>query len=99
MKIDDLSFEVEDGGRVYKCDVLEVVPNKKNKDEPYVVYTNYDLDDNDNFIKRYGRLINENGQFSIYTELTRDEIKYVNITREDEIVRYVNDTIEGVINE
>ncbi len=99
MNIDDLSFEIEDGGRVYKCDVLEVIPNKDNKDEPYVVYTNYDLDDDDNFIKRYGKLVMIDGEFNINTELSREEMKYIDITREDEIVKYVNETIEGAINE
>ena len=99
MNIDDLSFEVEDGGRKYKCDVLEVIPNKKNKDEPYVIYTNYDLDEDDNFVKRYGKLVTIDGQFNINTQLSTEEMKYINITREDEIVKYVNETIEGVINE
>ena len=98
MDIEDLSFEVEIDGKIYKCDVLEVIPNSKNSDEPYVVYTNYDLDENDEFLKFYGRLTEENDQFNIETNLTEEEMNYIDITREDEIVKYVNDSIQDALN-
>lgn len=99
MNFDDLSFEIETNGRKYKCDILEVVPNDKNSDEPYVVFTNYDLDENDNFREMYGKLISINDEFNIDTELSDEEIKYIDTTREDEIVKYVNSAIEDAINE
>lgn len=100
MKREDLSFKTKDeNGEEVINDILSVIPNSKNSDEPYVVYTDYDLDDNDEFIKHYAKLVKTNDQFSLLTNLTEEEIKYINNSLEDEIVKYVNDTIGDNINE
>lgn len=98
MNIDDFSFEIEDNGKKYKCDVLEVVPNDKSKDEPFVVYTNYDLNENDEFVELYGKLIEEDGKYNIIS-VSDEEEKYIDETRKNEVVKYVNNAIKEAIDE
>jgi len=59
MKYEDLSFNAinKDGIEVI-CDILCVVSNEKNSEEPYVIYTDYTMDEHDEFIKQYGKIIN-----------------------------------------
>ena len=48
MKYEDLSFTLkDDNGEDITCDILSVVPNEANLDEPYVVFTDYMLDEDD----------------------------------------------------
>ena len=95
MKYEDLSFITKDeNGEELINDITAVVPNINNSEEPYVVYTDYTLDSNGEFIKKYGRLMKEKENYYIETNLNFDEIDYINKTLNDEIVKYVNDTIE-----
>lgn len=93
MKYDDLSFEVEENGVVLKCDILEVIPNKNNSEEPYVIYTDYSLDDNDEFKEKYGKLVTNNDNYYIEVNLSSEEIKIIEESRDNEIIHYVNDII------
>lgn len=99
MNKEDFRFEVEKDGILFKCDILEIIPNNSNKEEPYIIYTTYELDENGDFLEYFGKLIEENGDFSVFTELTKDEIKYIEETRKDEMVKYVNNTLGDVLNE
>lgn len=93
MKYEDLSFEIEENGIVVKCDILEVIPNKNNSDEPYVIYTDYSLGDNDEFNEKYGKLISNDDNYYIEINLSSDEIKFIEKSRDNEIIHYVNDII------
>ena len=93
MKYEDLSFEIEENGMTLKCDILEVVPNKNNSDEPYVIYTDYSLDDNDEFKEKYDKLVSNNGNYYIEVNLSSDEIQFIEESRDNEIIHYVNDII------
>ena len=75
-----LSFDmkIEDGQDVV-CEVTTIVPNEDNPDEPYVVFTDNRLDENNNYIMQYGKLVN--GQ----TELI--------IIDDEEIIRLINEAI------
>ena len=97
MKYDDLSFEVEEDGKTFKCDILEVIPNKQNSEEPYVVYTNYMLDDQDQFVKKYGRLVKLDEEFYIETHVSDEEIQYIHNMEKEEVVEYVNQTIQEAL--
>ena len=97
MKYEDLSFEIVEDGVTLKCDVLEVIPNSNNSDEPYVVYTNYELDKNDEFIKKYGKLVSKNGHYYIETNLNSYDIDLISKMRNNEVVSYVNEIIENNI--
>ena len=58
MKYEDLSFTtVDENGIEMINDVTTIIPNKNNSSEPYVIFTDYTLDLNDEFVKKYGRLI------------------------------------------
>ena len=71
MDYKDLSFIVE--GEL--CDILEVIPiNGIN----YVTFTDYNLDENGEFLKYYGRVDKENDQY-LLTLITEEEtIKMIN---------------------
>lgn len=97
MKYENLSFEIIENDITFKCDVLEVIPNLKNNDEPYVVYTNYELDENDDFLKKYGKLVSKNGHYYIETNLNSYDIDLISKMRNNEVVSYVNDIIEDNI--
>lgn len=100
MNYEDLSFTtIDEDGEERINDITKVVPNMKNSDEPYVVYTNYSLDDHDEFINQYGRVIEENGQFMLETNLTKEEIAYIEEMLQDEVVQYVNDALEEALND
>ncbi len=71
MDYKDLSFIVE--GEL--CDILEVIPiNGIN----YVTFTDYNLDENGEFLKYYGRVDKENDEY-LLTVITEEEtIKMIN---------------------
>ncbi len=99
MNKEDLTFEIEKDGLNYKCDVTMVIPNDKNDDEPYVIFTTYEMDDKGEFLEYYGKLISNGEEYSVTTDLTKEEKKYIDELREDEIVSYVNTTIEENIDD
>ena len=64
MNLDDMSFEID--GR--QCDILKVVPiNHIN----YVIFTDYSLDENNNFIEYYGKVSKRNEDYEL--EVITDE--------------------------
>ncbi len=91
MNFDELSFEIVEDGRTYKCDIIKIINNLNNKEEPYVIFTNYDLDENDEFIEKYGKLVETDGNYYIETQLNDDDINYIEEMKNDEIVTHVND--------
>ena len=100
MKYDDLSFTVKyENGKELINDITAIIPNKDNDDEPYVTYTDYTLDENDEFNTYYGKIINKNGESTIENNLSIGEIAYIKESLQDEIVKYVNDTIMDNIDE
>lgn len=91
----DLSFtSVNEDGLEVINDIIRIVPNNNSKDEPYIVFTDYRLDDNDEFINQYGKIIGADNSYAIETNLTKEEIEYIKRMLEDEIVQYVNNAIE-----
>ena len=94
MKYEDLSFitKDEDENELIN-DIIAVVPNINNSEQPFIVYTDYTLEENDEFIKKFGKLMIENEKYYIETNLISEEIDYINKSLNDEIVKYVNDTI------
>ena len=100
MKYEDLSFTtVDENGIEMINDVTTIIPNKNNSSEPYVIFTDYTLDLNDEFVKKYGRLIYSDDSFFIETNLSDMEINYIKNMSEDEIVKYVNNAVEESLNE
>lgn len=73
MKYNDLSFEmVNDDGIEVKCDILSVVPDGE---KTYIVFTDYKLDDDNNFILQYGEIIENEGFIKVYDEKIIRRIK------------------------
>ena len=96
----DLSFTVknEDGEEII-CDVLSVVPNEENKNEPYVVFTDYLLDDNDEFILQFGRIIEDNGEYKLLGIEDKEIIKEIRNQLGDSVVSYVNKQFQDSLND
>ena len=100
MKYEDLSFtEKDEKGIEFINDITHVIPNSNNEEEPYVIYTDYTFDENDDFKKYYGKLVYDNGNYCIDKNLSKMEIAYINNNMEDEIVKYVNEVIGENLSE
>lgn len=95
MKYEDLSFTVKyDNGEELINDIIAVVPNPKNNEEPYVTFTDYTIDEEGEFNTYYGKLIQNEEGYQLNTSLTKEEEQYIKINLEEEITKYVNDTIQ-----
>jgi hypothetical protein len=57
------------------------------------------LNEDDEFINHYGKLICSNNSYSIETNITTEEEIYIEKMLEDEIVQYVNKALEERIYE
>ena len=69
MKYEDLSFTIKASkGEDVNCDVKKVITNEE---ETNVVFTNYFLDENDEFIMYYGKINEVNNEFQL--EVISDE--------------------------
>ncbi len=100
MKYEDLSFTIKDkDGQDVVCDIVSVVPNEENEDEPYVVFTDYMLDENDEFIMQYGKIVEENGNFALKTIEDQNIIDKIKELLADDVVSYVNNQIEENISD
>jgi len=95
MKYEDLSFTTvnEDGIEVI-CDITMVIPNSTNSEEPYVKYTDYTLDNNDEFIEKYGKIMNIEGDYILKTITEESIIEEIKKEENDEIVKYVNKEVQ-----
>ena len=100
MKYEDLSFEIknEDGLEV-ECDILSIVPNEENKNEPFVVFTDYMLDENDEFVLQFGKVVEENGNYLLEKVEDKDTVMKIREQLTDDIVSYVNKAVQDNLNE
>ena len=99
MKYEDLSFEmINDEGMEVICDITAVIPDPENSNEPYVTYTDYLLDENDNFKNYYGKVVVENGQPVLREIKDIETINKIIELSNDEVVKYVNDQIQENIS-
>ena len=100
MKYEDLSFTIKnDAGEDVICDIISVVPNEDKQDEPYVVFTDYMLDSNDEFVMQYGKVIEVDGEFVLKTINDENVVNKIKEALSDDIVSYVNDQIQENIHE
>lgn len=95
MKYEDLSFTIkDDNGEDITCDILSVVPNEANLDEPYVVFTDYMLDEDDEFVLEYGKLVKEGEDFNLVRVSDPKEIDIIKDGLKDDITAYVNKAVQ-----
>ena len=97
---DNFSFNtIDENGEEVINDVVSIIPSEDNSDEPYVVFTDYSLDDKDEFINKYGRLKkNMDGGFFLDLNLTSYEKSYIEKMLDDEIIKHVSEAIEENLN-
>ena len=100
MKYEDLSFNVknEDGTEI-GCDILSVIPNDENPEQPYVIFTDYTFDANDEFKEYYGKIIEINGEYTLQNITDEKVIEKIKEGLNDEVVKYVNDQIQENLSE
>ena len=80
MKYEDLSFTVtNDNGEEITCDIVSVVPNPDNDDNPYVVFTDYMLDENDEFVLQYGKLLKEGEDYTLVGVTDPKEVDFIKV--------------------
>ncbi|MBQ6135163.1 MAG: hypothetical protein IJI60_02475 [Bacilli bacterium] len=100
IKNKDLSFDIKtQDGEEMTCDILSVVPNEENKNEPYIVFTDYLLDENDEFILHFGKIMERDGEYQL---LGIEDIKTIQRIKEqlsDEIVSRVNKQFQDFLDE
>lgn len=99
MKYEDLSFTVNKDGVDLTCDVLSVVPNEENENEPYVVFTDYLLDENNEFILQYGKVIEVEGEYVLKNIEDETIIEKIKNALNDDVVNYVNTQIQDSIHD
>ena len=100
MKYEDLSFTVTNDDRIeVECDILSVVPNEDNKEEPYVVFTDYMLDEDDEFSLQFGKIVEENGEYALKSINDPAIIKLIREQLTDDIVSYVNEQVQNNLHE
>jgi len=95
MKYEDLSFTTvnKDGIEVI-CDILTVIPNPEKSEEPYVIYTDYTMDEKNEFVENYGKIINVEGEYVLKTITDPKLIDLIKREASDEIVQYVNKQVQ-----
>lgn len=100
MKYEDLSFTItNDNGMEVICDIISVVPNDENKEEPYVVFTDYMLDDNNEFVMQYGKVIEIDGEYVLKRIEDEQVVNKIKEALKDEVVDYVNRQVQENIDE
>ena len=94
MKYEDLSFTIKNKeGLDVICDIVSVVPNDDG-DEPYVVFTDYLMDENDEFITQYGKLVKVDDDYVLKVVDDEKVIELIKEKLQDEIVDYVNKSVQ-----
>ncbi len=94
MKYEDLSFTIKNKeGLDVICDIVSVVPNDDG-DEPYVVFTDYLMDENDEFIMQYGKLVKVDDDYVLKVVDDEKVIELIKEKLQDEIVDYVNKSVQ-----
>lgn len=94
MKYEDLSFTIKNKeGLDVICDIVSIVPNDDG-DEPYVVFTDYLMDENDEFIMQYGKLVKVDDDYVLKVVDDEKVIELIKEKLQDEIVDYVNKSVQ-----
>lgn len=94
MKYEDLSFTIKNKeGLDVICDIVSVVPNDDG-DEPYVVFTDYLMDENDEFIMQYGKLVKVDDDYVLKVVDDEKVIELIKEKLQDEVVDYVNKSVQ-----
>lgn len=100
MKYEDLSFTIKNkDGLDVICDITSVVPNEENEKEPYVVFTDYMMDDDNKFVYQYGKVVNVDGDYILKVIDDEAVVDKIKDQLKDEIVDYVNTQIQENIND
>lgn len=94
MKYDNLSFSlINNDGEEIVCDILSVIPNEENSNEPYVVFTDYMLDENKKFVTQYGKIVEENDEYTLKEVTDEIVIEKIKNALANDIISYAKDQI------
>ena len=94
MKYDDLKFTVKDiAGQNITCEIYSLAP--KNENEFYVIYSDKELDENNNIIFKYGLLEKSGDSYYISGNVSDDELDYIKNEFNDDIKDFIEEIKEN----
>lgn len=98
MKYENMSFKAEDeDGNLITYDILSVVPNEEDEESPYVIFTDYMLEDDDDFIMQYGKIIKQGDDFAVQPIFDKLLIDRIKVESQDVVTNYVNNQVQSNI--
>jgi hypothetical protein len=78
--MDDKKFAIiDDAGNEIECEIIKLIPNHENEEEPYIIYTDFNVENGYKML--CGQLIEKDG---IYT---------INKIKEDYIIDYLKEEL------
>lgn len=95
MQYDDLKFTVKDiTGENISCDIYSLLP--KNESDCYVVYSDNELDENNNIIFKYGLLQKTGNDYYLNGDVTDEELNHIKAEFGEDIKKFVDEMKENV---
>ena len=91
MKYEDMSFKImnEDNQEI-TYDIMSVIPNENDPDSPYVQFTDYMLEEDDDFIMQYGQIIKNGEEYSLKVITDKTIIDRIKFDLQEEVTSSVN---------
>lgn len=94
MITEELEFSLlNQDNKVVTCKILSL--NPKNDVESYVVYTDGEMDENDNIVFKYGLLIKKDDDFELTTGVTAEELNYIKELFYEDILELAKELKDG----
>lgn len=94
MQYDGLKFTVKDiMGHDTICEIYSLAP--KNENEFYVVYSDKELDENNNIIFKYGLFEKNGDSYYISGNVSDDELEYIKEEFNEDIKSFINEIKEN----
>lgn len=96
MKYEDMSFKImnEDNQEI-TYDIISVIPNENDPDSPYVQFTDYMLEEDDDFIMQYGQIIKNGEEYSLKVITDKTTIDRIKFDLQEEVTSSVNRQVQS----
>ena len=91
---DDLTFTVKNMmGEDVRCNILSLIP--KDENESYVVFTDQQVDENDNIILQYGKLLKIGDEYTLKGGLMDEEVEKIMEGFHADLMKFSRSIIEN----
>ncbi|NLA33128.1 MAG: DUF1292 domain-containing protein [Mollicutes bacterium] len=71
------------------CDIISIIPSPNNDNESYILFTDYSLDEEDNYYMQYAKII-KNEDYYITDIETTEELEYVKDVFSQDLINFVS---------